>query len=179
MTETNRIRVEILGTGTSTGVPVLNCTCDICTSPDDRDKRLRCSVYVQAGGVHLLIDTGPDFRQQAFRSGIKQVDAVLITHHHFDHVMGMDDLRPFLFSNKTAIPVHAEPGSADVLRSMFSYIFRDGSYPGVPRLEMHEIRGHLRSHPGKMSIEAFALPPFQLSMDRWICSGSGLEALPT
>lgn len=141
MTETNRIRVEILGTGTSTGVPVLNCTCDICTSPDDRDKRLRCSVYVQAGGVHLLIDTGPDFRQQAFRSGIKQVDAVLITHHHFDHVMGMDDLRPFLFSNRTAIPVHAEPGSADVLRSMFSYIFRDGSYPGVPRLEMHEIRG--------------------------------------
>lgn len=141
VTDTKRVRVEILGTGTSTGVPVLNCPCEICTSSDPRDKRLRCSVFVQVAGINILIDTGPDFRQQAFRAGIDHVDAVLITHHHFDHVVGMDDLRPFLFSNRTAIPMHAEPGSAEVLRSMFSYIFRDGSYPGVPRLEIHDVRG--------------------------------------
>jgi phosphoribosyl 1,2-cyclic phosphate phosphodiesterase len=141
VTDSNRVRVEILGTGTSTGVPVLNCPCEICTSNDPRDKRLRCSVFVQAGGVNVLIDTGPDFRQQAFRAGIEHIDAVLITHHHFDHVVGMDDLRPFLLFNRSPIPIYAEPGSADVLRSMFSYIFRDGSYPGVPRLEMNEIRG--------------------------------------
>ena len=140
MIDSNRVRVEILGTGTSTGVPVLNCPCEICTSEDPRDKRLRCSAFIQAGGVNVLIDTGPDFRQQAFRAGIEHVDAVLITHHHFHHVVGMDDLRPYLFFNRSPIPMYAEPGSADVLRSMFSYIFRDGSYPGVPRLEMHVIR---------------------------------------
>lgn len=139
--DSKSVQVEILGTGTSTGVPVLNCPCPICTSEDPRDKRLRCAVFVQAGGVNILIDTGPDFRQQAFRAGIDYIDGVLITHHHFDHVVGMDDLRPYLFFNRTPIPMHAEPGSAEVLRSMFSYIFRDGSYPGVPRLEMHDVRG--------------------------------------
>ncbi len=137
----NRIHCTILGTGTSTGVPVLKCTCPICTSPDPRDKRLRCSVFVQVGGVNILIDSGPDFRQQAFRAGIEHVDVVLITHHHFDHVVGMDDLRPYLFANRTPIPMFANPGSAEVLRDMFSYIFRDGSYPGVPRLEMNDVRG--------------------------------------
>jgi len=140
-TEQSGVKVQIMGTGTSTGVPVLTCTCPICISSDPRDKRLRCSAYVEVDGVHLVIDTGPDFRQQAFRAGIESVDGVLVTHHHFDHVVGMDDLRPYLFKNRTAIPLHAEPGSAEVLRDMFSYIFRDGTYPGVPRLEMHDVRG--------------------------------------
>lgn len=141
MTDPGGVRITILGTGTSTGVPVLTCTCNVCTSTDARDKRLRCSVFVEAGGVNVLIDIGPDFRQQAFRAGIEHVDGVLITHHHFDHVVGMDDLRPYLFHNRTPVPLHAERGSADALRSMFAYIFRDGSYPGVPRLEMHDVSG--------------------------------------
>ena len=139
--DTGRVRVTILGTGTSTGVPVLNCSCPICTSSDERDKRLRCAAYVEAGDVSVLIDIGPDFRQQAFRAGIEHIDAVLVTHHHFDHVVGMDDLRPYLFHNRMPIPLYAERGSADTLRNMFSYIFRDGSYPGVPRLEMNDIAG--------------------------------------
>lgn len=166
--DTGSVRVEILGTGTSTGVPVLNCPCPICTSEDPRDKRLRCSAFVQAGGVNILIDTGPDFRQQAFRAGIEHVDAVLITHHHFDHVVGMDDLRPFLFFNRNPIPMHAEPGSADTLRSMFSYIFRDGTYPGVPRLEMHEIRGPFDVHSRERytsSVTVIPIPAVHGSLD--------------
>lgn len=141
VTEDQNVRITVLGTGTSTGVPVLNCPCEICTSDNPKDKRLRCAVYVQAGGVNVLIDIGPDFRQQAFWAGIENIDAVLITHHHFDHVVGMDDLRPYLFFNRSPIPLYAESGSADTLRSMFGYIFRDGSYPGVPNLEMHDVAG--------------------------------------
>jgi len=162
------VKIQILGTGTSTGVPVLTCTCPICTSDDPRDKRLRCSVFVQAGGVNLLIDSGPDFRQQAFRAGIGQVDVLLITHHHFDHVVGMDDLRPYLFSNRTPIPVHAEPESAEVLRNMFSYIFRDGTYPGVPRLDMHDVRGPFdafsREDPDR-SVRIIPVPAVHGSLD--------------
>lgn len=167
-TDPQVVTVKILGTGTSTGVPVLNCTCSVCTSQDPRDARLRCSAYVRAGDVHVLIDVGPDFRGQAIRAGIAQLDAVLITHHHFDHVVGMDDLRPFLFSNRTPIPVHAEPGSAEMLRDMFGYIFRDGSYPGVPRLEMNDVRGPFevrsREHPAS-SVPVVPVPAVHGSLD--------------
>ena len=166
--DAQRVQVEILGSGTSTGVPVLTCPCPVCTSDDPRDKRLRCSVFVRAAGVHLLIDSGPDFRQQAFRAGIETIDALLITHHHFDHVVGMDDLRPYLFSNRTPIPVHAEPASAHALRDMFSYIFRDGTYPGVPRLEMHDVRGPFdlmsRESP-EQSVRIIPIPAVHGSLD--------------
>ncbi len=141
MTDAQSVKVTILGTGTSTGVPVLTCDCSICTSDDPRDSRLRCSCFIRVGGINILIDAGPDFRQQAMRSGIEDVDAILITHHHFDHVVGLDDLRPFIFQNRRKIPCYAVPQSADALRDMFSYIFRDGNYPGVPRLEMHDVEG--------------------------------------
>ena len=168
VTEEGRVRITILGTGTSTGVPVLNCPCAICTSEDPRDKRLRCAVFVEAGGVNILIDIGPDFRQQAFRAGIEHIDAVLITHHHFDHVVGMDDLRPYLFFNRSPIPLHAEQGSADILRSMFGYIFRDGSYPGVPNLEMHDVAGPFevasREDPSK-TLRIIPIPVVHGSLD--------------
>ena len=89
------VQVTLLGTGTSTGVPVIGCTCRVCTSSDPRDQRTRCSAHIEVGGMHLVIDTGPDFRRQALREGLSRVDAVLFTHHHFDHVVGLDDLRPF------------------------------------------------------------------------------------
>lgn len=139
------VRVTLLGTGTSTGVPVIGCPCRVCTSDDPRDRRLRCAAYVEVdtehGPVYLVIDTGPDFRQQALNYGIRAVDAVLFTHHHFDHVVGVDDLRPFLFANRTPIPCYADPATADVLRDMFRYIFADGTYPGVPLLDLREIDG--------------------------------------
>jgi phosphoribosyl 1,2-cyclic phosphate phosphodiesterase len=130
------MRVTMLGTGTSTGIPVIGCSCRVCTSDDPRDNRTRTACWVQVDGIDLVIDTGPDFRRQALREGISKVDAVLYTHHHFDHIVGIDDLRPFLFRNRSAIPCYAHSETAHVMHSMFGYIFADGSYPGVPNLEL-------------------------------------------
>ncbi len=133
------MKVRLLGTGTSTGIPVIGCGCTVCTSDDPRDKRLRCSCYIETDGVHIVIDTGPDFRQQALLYGIPRVDAVLFTHHHFDHVVGLDDLRPFCFDSEAPIPCYAKENTAVVMRRMFDYVFGDGSYPGVPNLELHNV----------------------------------------
>ncbi len=141
MSERRDIRVSLLGTGTSTGIPVIGCTCRVCSSADQKDKRLRSSCHVQAGPVSLVIDTGPDFRAQAIRAKITGLDAVLITHHHFDHVVGLDDLRPFLFRNSDAIPCYAPASSSKVLLQSFDYIFADGTYPGVPRLTLESVEG--------------------------------------
>jgi phosphoribosyl 1,2-cyclic phosphate phosphodiesterase len=138
------VRVTLLGTGTSTGIPVIGCGCRVCTSEDPRDTRTRCAAYLvvetDAGPIHLVIDTGPDFRQQVLREEIPRVDAVLFTHHHFDHVVGIDDLRPFFFGNRTPIPCYANADTAGVLRTMFRYIF-DRTYPGASLLELHEVDG--------------------------------------
>lgn len=139
MNEDDGIQITILGTGTSTGVPVIGCSCEVCRSEDPRDKRLRCSCYVQTQDVDLLIDVGPDFREQALRAEILNIDAVLITHHHFDHVVGLDDLRPFLFENREAIPCFTSPDSVEILNRMFAYIFRDGTYPGTPQLVLKAV----------------------------------------
>ena len=139
-----RLRVTLLGTGTSTGVPVIGCGCRVCTSDDPRDARTRCAAHIEveteAGPIHLVIDTGPDFRQQALRHEIPRVDAVLFTHHHFDHVVGIDDLRPYFFGNRAPIPCFADADTADVLRAMFRYIF-ERTYPGASLLELHEVDG--------------------------------------
>ncbi len=138
------LTVTLLGTGTSTGVPVLGCDCAVCTSSDPRDARLRTSAHVVAhtgaGDVHLQIDAGPDFRTQALRADVRAVDALLVTHEHFDHVAGLDDLRPLFFRVKTPIPVHAAPRTADALRTMFRYVF-DRTYPGASVLDLHPVDG--------------------------------------
>ncbi|MBO6575288.1 MAG: MBL fold metallo-hydrolase [Rhodothermales bacterium] len=133
------VRVTLLGTGTSTGVPVIGCRCRVCNSPDPRDRRSRCSALVEWGGVSVLIDVGPDFRMQALTQHVEHIDAVLFTHHHFDHVVGLDDLRPFLFRNREAIPCYAPRETEQTLRRMFAYIFEDGSYPGVSNLTLTRI----------------------------------------
>ena len=117
---------------------------------------------VEAGGVSLLIDVGPDFRMQAMRESITKIDAVFITHHHFDHVAGLDDLRPFLFRNREPIPCFAYPETARILKRMYGYIFEDGSYPGVPNLALHEIDGPFavtsRDHPThRITVEPIAV----------------------
>ena len=137
--EVSSLEITLLGTGTSTGIPIIGCSCRVCRSEDPRDKRSRCSCLVKAGDMQIIIDTGPDFRMQALRENIRRIDAVLYTHHHFDHVAGMDDLRPFLFDNKTPIPCYTHPTSRQTLEESYPYIFRDGSYPGVPRLQLEEV----------------------------------------
>ena len=138
------LTVTLLGTGTSTGVPVIGCRCAVCTSDDPRDRRMRTSAHVvahtAAGDVHLQIDTGPDFREQALRYGVSGVDALLVTHEHFDHVVGLDDLRPFFFGTTKAVPVFAQPSTADALGAMFRYVF-DRTYPGASLLDLCPVEG--------------------------------------
>ena len=148
------MKVTLLGTGTSTGVPVIGCSCNVCRSTDPRDERTRCACHIEVGDLSIIIDTGPDLRRQALREDIRRVDAVLFTHHHFDHVVGLDDLRPFFFGNKQPIPCYAPPGTARVLRQVFQYVFDDGTYPGVSKLTLHEVTGTFevrsRYEPGRV-----------------------------
>lgn len=141
MTNAEPMRITLLGTGTSTGIPVIGCGCRVCTSTDARDKRTRCSCLIEHDVFSIVIDTGPDFRAQALEVGLQHVDAVLFTHHHFDHIVGLDDLRPFFFRNDRPIPCYARSNTADVLLRMFKYIFEDGTYPGVPDLTLKVIDG--------------------------------------
>lgn len=131
------IRVTVLGTGTSKGVPEIGCECRVCRSEDPRDKRLRTSVLVETMGAKLLIDASPDFRQQAIANHIYRIDALLLTHVHYDHVGGIDDLRPFCLHGD--IPVYCRQDVADDLKRRIDYCFRDKKYPGVPSFDTHII----------------------------------------
>ncbi len=133
------LTATLLGTGTSTGVPVLGCTCRVCQSDDPRDTRTRCACYLRVNGLGLLIDTGPDFRQQALREGFDRIDAVCYTHHHFDHVAGLDDLRPFFFRNRQPMPCYSPPSTEAVLRTKYDYIFGPDKYAGAPRVELRSV----------------------------------------
>lgn len=133
------LSVTLLGTGTSTGVPVLGCDCAVCQSSDPRDTRTRCSCYIEVGALRLLIDTGPDFRAQALREGIDRLDAVLYTHYHFDHIVGVDDLRPFFFRNSAPMPCYAPTETARTFEQKYAYIFGANRYPGAARLTLHAI----------------------------------------
>jgi phosphoribosyl 1,2-cyclic phosphate phosphodiesterase len=135
------LTVTLLGTGTSVGVPVIGCDCRVCTSDDPRDTRTRCACYVRAGPLGLLIDTGPDFREQVLREGVDRIDAVFYTHHHFDHVVGIDDLRPFFFRNRRVMPCHAPPETVAVMRDSYEYIFGEDPYPGAANVELREVDG--------------------------------------
>jgi phosphoribosyl 1,2-cyclic phosphate phosphodiesterase len=133
------VHLEFLGTGTSQGVPVVGCDCPVCTSTDPRDKRLRSSVLVKSGGSTVLIDAGPDLRQQMLRSKVRELDAVLLTHEHMDHIAGIDELRAFNFRQQRAMDIHASPATNAAVRRMFHYAFAEHRYPGVPELRLHDI----------------------------------------
>lgn len=134
------MKVTVLGSATSKGVPEIGCTCRVCRSADRRDKRLRASVLIETGGQRILIDASPDLRQQALRNSIHTIDAVLLTHQHYDHVGGLDDLRPFCKDRD--IPVYTNRRTADDLRRRLDYCFREQRYPGVPGLDLHVLDGH-------------------------------------
>jgi phosphoribosyl 1,2-cyclic phosphate phosphodiesterase len=128
------LKVSFLGTGTSQGVPVIACQCHVCTSADPRDKRLRTSVHIEAGGLSLVIDSGPDFRQQMLRENVQQLDGLIFTHGHKDHTAGMDDIRAFNYSQKNDVDIYATESVQEVIRREFSYIFSDVYYPGIPKV---------------------------------------------
>lgn len=133
------MKITLLGTGTSQGVPVITCRCDTCRSDDSRDKRLRSSVLVEEGDVTILIDTGPDFRQQMLRAEVKKLDAILFTHEHRDHIAGLDDIRAFNFIMKKPMDVYAEERVIRSLKNEFPYIFAERKYPGIPQVNIHII----------------------------------------
>ena len=126
--------IEFLGTGTSTGVPQIGCNCPVCTSKDPRDSRMRCSAIVDVDGKRILIDCGSDFRTQILQCDNKGLDALLVTHEHFDHVGGLDDLRPYCYPDP--FPVYARQDVIDALKSRIPYCFGDHRYPGVPTFKL-------------------------------------------
>lgn len=132
------MKITLLGTGTSTGVPELGCACEVCTSRDVHDFRLRTSAIVQTdNGANLLIDCGPDFRIQMLHNPFDRIDAVLLTHHHYDHIAGLDDLRPFC--RRGDIPVYADTATQQQVKNFFPYCFAEVKYPGVPNLELRTV----------------------------------------
>lgn len=134
------MRITVLGSGTSVGVPTIGCHCAVCTSTDPRDQRLRPSVLVSYGGHNVLIDTTPDFRTQALRARIDRLDAVVFTHSHADHMMGLDDVRPFNFRQQSQIPIYASEPTMEAIHRCFPYIFDNKKKESnVPKLEPHVI----------------------------------------
>lgn len=144
-----------LGTGTSQGVPVIGCRCEVCTSTDRRDNRLRTSAMVETEGQRIVIDAGPDFRQQMLREGVAELDAILFTHHHKDHTGGLDDVRAFNFNHYPRIrPMHiyTTATTASYLRKDYDYAFAEQKYIGAPELRLHEIDTEQRFKVGDIEI---------------------------
>ena len=135
----NKTILKFLGTGTSQGVPMIGCGCDVCRSRDPRDKRLRASVLIEHEGLAILVDAGPDFRQQMLREGVSHLDAILLTHNHKDHTGGLDDIRAFNYLEKRATEIYCEKYVEDALRMEFSFAFAEKKYPGAPEWHVHNI----------------------------------------
>ncbi|MBP6590790.1 MAG: MBL fold metallo-hydrolase [Chitinophagaceae bacterium] len=133
------LTITFLGTGTSSGVPMIGCDCAVCTSADPRDNRLRSSILVESAKTTLVVDTGPDFRYQMLRQKVKKLDAVLFTHPHKDHLAGLDDIRAFNFFSKKPIDIYADSLTEEAVRRDFYYAFTDTKYPGIPELNLNTI----------------------------------------
>lgn len=168
--------VTFLGTGTSQGVPFIGCDCAVCTSPDPHDRRLRCAVWVQTPEASIVIDTGPDFRQQMLRAKVHELDAVLFTHSHKDHTAGLDDVRAYNYFQQRPMDVWATAETETALRHEFSYVFDQTAYPGVPQLRMNRITGGafevnglkilpIRVRHYQMDVLGFRIGPFTYITD--------------
>jgi phosphoribosyl 1,2-cyclic phosphate phosphodiesterase len=133
------LKITFLGTGTSGGVPMIGCDCAICSSINEKDKRLRSSILVQSATTTLVVDTTPDFRTQMLRENVKKLDAVIFTHPHKDHIAGLDDIKAFNYFQKKAVEVYANKLTEEALRREFYYIFAEKKYPGIPNINLHTV----------------------------------------
>ena len=151
------LKLTFLGTGTSSGVPMIGCDCTVCRSEDPRDKRLRCAVLISFNGKNIVIDTGPDFRQQMLRAKVNDIAAVLFTHDHNDHTAGLDDVRPLNFKHQRSMPLYATPSVQKTLTERYAYAFGENTYPGAPRLVFETI-----TKDEKFTIEGLEVQPIEV-----------------
>lgn len=133
------LKITFLGTGTSSGVPMIACTCPVCCSEDSRDNRLRSSILVESDTTTIVVDTTPDFRLQMLREGVKKLDAVLFTHPHKDHIAGLDDVKAYNYFQQQPMMVYANELTQTALRREFAYVFAEQKYPGIPDISLHEM----------------------------------------
>jgi len=167
------MRLTFLGTGTSMGVPMIGCTCHVCTSPDPHNKRLRTSALLEVAGKCVLFDAGPDLREQALRAGLTRLDAVLLTHAHADHIAGLDDLRPLNFAQQAAIPLYGTAATLAAIRERFNYAFHgvsDGSTR--PALQLCEI-----SCNQPFTLDAIQIWPLEIQHGTWTIVGYRIGGL--
>ena len=153
------MKITILGCGTSQGVPVIGCNCDVCRSTDPRDKRLRTSILIQTEQTTICVDAGPDFRQQMLRENVQHLDAILITHQHKDHIGGLDDVRSFNFLQHISMPIYASPEAQEEIKREYSYAFVDKSelYPGAPTYNLIDIEDNKPIIINELTIEPIPL----------------------
>jgi len=151
------LQITFLGTGTSQGVPLIACKCQVCQSNNSKDKRLRSSIQIDIDGKVLVIDSGPDFRQQMLRNNTMRLDGLIFTHEHKDHIAGMDDIRAFNFISKKPIEVYATTQVQEALRREFHYIFSDFQYPGIPKLIFNTINSN-----SNINIEGINITPIEV-----------------
>ncbi|MCA5006727.1 MBL fold metallo-hydrolase [Sphingobacterium bovistauri] len=184
------MKIRFLGTGTSQGVPVIACDCEVCTSTDVHDNRLRSSILIELdNGRNIVIDTGPDFRYQMLREGVMNLDAILITHSHKDHIAGLDDVRAFNYKQQESLSIYSNAETLEALQREFYYAFSAIKYPGVPQLELKEIQSldsfnildtdvlPIEVLHYKMPVLAFRIGKFAYITDAKTVSDKSIEAL--
>ncbi len=156
------MKITFLGTGTSQGIPIIGCDCEVCTSADPRDNRLRTSILISQENVNIAVDAGPDFRQQMLRAKLKTLDAILLTHEHNDHIIGLDDVRPFNFRQHRNMPLYGTPQVLEEVKKRFAYIFDYNPYPGAPMIELIPI-----SKEKKFEVEGIEITPIEVMHGSW------------
>jgi len=145
------MKITLLGTGTSNGIPVIACKCAVCKSDDPKDKRLRSAIMVEDDTTRIVVDAGPDFRQQMLQQEVDHLDAIILTHEHADHIFGLDDIRSFNWQKKSAMEIYCEERVQDNLKKIFNYVFALNKYPGTPKMDLISI-DHTPLHIGTLDI---------------------------
>jgi phosphoribosyl 1,2-cyclic phosphate phosphodiesterase len=184
------MKITVLGSGTSSGVPTVGCTCPTCTSDDPRDNRLRTSIWIECRGTSIVIDTSNDFRTQCLRAGIRTLDAVVYTHHHFDHIAGFDDIRAFNFTQRKPMSIYGMPDTLANIRRIFEYAFRDSSprENSAPVVDVHEILDEpfsigsipvqpLELYHGRMRVNGYRIGSFAYCTDCNLLTDSARQSL--
>jgi phosphoribosyl 1,2-cyclic phosphate phosphodiesterase len=158
------MKITFLGTGTSQGVPFIGCDCAICTSNNPKDNRLRTSVWIETPEASIVIDSGPDFRQQMLRANVRRLDAIVFTHGHKDHTAGMDDVRAYNYHDGKAMQVYANEHTQEILKREFQYVFQEHNYPGVPQIHLNTIDGNNTFHINGLEITPIKVMHYKLEV---------------